>query len=236
MKDLTFSGGDLEKSVTFRVDLLNNNSDNTTLLETYNLNDRQSDKENVQTEIGRRLINFLKVEYNIRDFILFAVENNLSLTIGNVAGNESEVLVDEGEEIGAVKVEDASIRDREPTNGSDKGGYIVNINFDREIKYIDALDVYLSREGRKLVKNSLNRNYEGLDLEKDSTTCPFNFGSLGLDEWAWNRGAYPIKGNEVTEDDKPDEVIIVVQSKDQATSFVLSVESDNGGDDEEEDE
>lgn len=230
MKDLTFSGGDLEAPATLRVDLVSDNSDNTTLLETYGLNDRQPNQDNIQTEAGKGLMRFLKIEHNIRDFVSFAVDNGLSLTVRSTSNNETELLVNEGSELGAVKVENATITERESTGGADKGGYTVSIDFDREIKYIDALDVYLSREGRKLVKNSLNKDYGELNLEAKRISCPFNLGSSGNNSWAWDRGAYPIKGDTVTEEDRPDEVVIVVQSKDQAVSFILPVE--DGGDSE----
>lgn len=227
MKDLTFIGGDLIAPVTLRTDLIEGS--NTTLLETYNLNDRQRNDDNVETEIGKRLINFLKVAHAKQNFIDFAIDNGLTLISADANGDGKKELVTEGNPLKAVEVTEADVQDRLPGGGStDLGGYQVKIKFDRKLKYINALDVYLLKDEDKIVKNSLNVNYEGLDLEKDTITCPFNFGSLGLNKWAWNRGAYPLVGEDINE---ADSALIVVQSDEGVTTYIAPIEDSSGGGD-----
>lgn len=85
MKDITFSGGSLDNSVTFRVDSISGHG-NLTVMETYGLDDREQGNMDVQAEISLAS-SFLKLPGTLDAFKAFALANNLDLQVAETNGN-----------------------------------------------------------------------------------------------------------------------------------------------------
>lgn len=85
-----------------------------------------------------------------------------------------------------------------PVPKTDKGGIRVSIGWSSLGEYADqdawdvleSLEVTLYKNNEKLVTNVLTDRYDG--PLKNATPSPFNFGSEGNTQYAWDRGAYEL--------------------------------------------
>ncbi len=149
------------------------------------------------------------VQWSSSDSTIATVDNNglvsaisagtVTITVTTIDGSKTDscaVTVNKKPPILATNIKvTGSTRDAGVTPPTDKGGYFVELEFTdgTKMKDLSILEVKLYKDSNNLVTNSMAFNRIDENTKNSSiVTSPFNLGTIEVNLWSWNRGAFPV--------------------------------------------
>lgn len=114
---------------------------------------------------------------------------------------------------------------RRSNGGTDNGGIgiIITLPKDKKVEDFNSIEIELLKDDKSLVINKLQYDKINDNIKSaNAIDSPFNFGTKGNKEWAWNRGAFDI-GESLTEDNIPNKVKVSIKNDDIEYTFEKKV-------------
>lgn len=113
------------------------------------------------------------------------------------------------------------ITPRKSNGGTDNGGIGIRMTLpkDKKVEDFNSIEIELLKDDKSLVINKLQYGKINDNIKSaNAIDSPFNFGTKGNRQWAWDRGPFDI-GEKLTDDNIPNKVKVNIKSDDIEYTF-----------------